>query len=254
MRKIVSILIIAFLSVSLCSCGNMKTDELTVATSPDETIISESEKSVTSVFATETNSLATASLSDNNNIETSDEFIILNELGIYALVEEDIDWRHYLVGNYSFELNYKPKTFKSDDGTTYIELAITNHNDIEKIQSNFDVDLKRSQDESYYECPFFSISDLKEHMQKTYTEKQVEYMLSYMSVVEHNGSLYISDNGGVYSDRVPLEIKINQKSDYEINFSISFDLFIDDLYFETTYHTIYDNGRWLIDSMENYSN
>lgn len=39
MRKIVSILIIAFLSVSLCSCGNMKTDELTVATSLDETIM-----------------------------------------------------------------------------------------------------------------------------------------------------------------------------------------------------------------------
>lgn len=253
MRKIVSLLIIVSLSVSLGSCGNMKPDELTVATSLDETIMSENEKRVTSVFDTETNSLPTVSLSDNNNIETSDEFKFLNESGVYSLVEEDIAWRHYLVGNYSFELNYEPKTFKSDDGSTYIELAIANHNDIEKIQSNFKVDLKKSQDKSHYECPFASISDLKEHMQETYTEKQADYMLSYMSIAEHNGSLYISDSGGVYSDRVPLEIKINQKSDCEIDFSISFDLFVDDLYFETTYHTIYDNGGWLIDSMENYT-
>lgn len=123
---------------------------------------------------------------------------------------------------------------------------------MEYIQKAFGIKLNLSDDKTFYLCPFDSIQDLKNHLKKTYTESYINYFLSYMTIIEHDNSLYIPDAGGVYPSREVVSATIIEESDTNITFSIEYNLLpIDDVNLNVNYSAVYKNGKWLLDSINN---
>ncbi len=253
MRKIVPLIVIILSVCMISSCNSNGVEEIT--TNALDTITN------TTVVETENNTLSieNTKVSDsaltNNDIETSYDFNYLNKIGVYQLAENDIIWKTYFYGEYSFKHNYMPKTVKIDN-ETYVELSIATRNDIfentEYIQNAFGIELTLSDDKTFYLCPFVSIHDLKNHLQKTYTESYINYFLSYITVIEYDNSLYIPDRGGVYPSREATSVTILEESDTNITFSIEYNLLpIDDVNLNVNYCAVYENGKWLLDGINN---
>lgn len=253
MRKIVSSIVIILSVCMISSCNSNGIDEIT--TNAIDTITN------TTVVETENNTLKieNTEISDstlmNNDIETSYDFNHLNEIGVYQLIENDIIWKTYFYGEYSFKHDYVPKTVKIDN-ETYVELSIATRNDIcentEYIQNAFGIELTLSDDKTFYLCPFASIQDLKNHLQKTYTESYINYFLSYMPVIEYENSLYIPNADGVYPSRKVISVTILEESDTNITFSIEYNLLpIDGVNLNVNYSAVCENGKWLLDSINN---
>lgn len=253
MRKIVSSIIIILFVCMISSCNSNGIEEIT--TNALDTITN------TTVVETENNTLniENTKISDsalsNNDIEMSYGFNYLNKIGVYQLIENDIIWKTYFYGEYSFKHDYMPKTVKIDN-ETYVELSIATRNDIfentEYIQNAFGIELALSDDKTFYLCPFVSIHDLKNHLQKTYTESYINYFLSYITVIEYDNSLYIPDAGGVYPSREITSVTILEESDTNITFSVEYNLLpIDGVNLNVNYSAVYENGKWLLDSINN---
>lgn len=253
MRKIVSSIIIILFVCMISSCNSNGIEEIT--TNALDTITN------TTVVETENNTLniENTKISDsalsNNDIEMSYGFNYLNKIGVYQLIENDIIWKTYFYGEYSFKHDYMPKTVKIDN-ETYVELSIATRNDIfentEYIQNAFGIELALSDDKTFYLCPFVSIHDLKNHLQKTYTESYINYFLSYITVIEYGNSLYIPDAGGVYPSREITSVTILEESDTNITFSVEYNLLpIDGVNLNVNYSAVYENGKWLLDSINN---
>ena len=148
-----------------------------------------------------------------------------------------------------------PKTVEIDN-ETYVELSIATRNDIsentEYIQNAFGIELALSDDKTFYLCPFVSIHDLKNHLQKTYTESYINYLFSYITVIEYDNSLYIPDRGGVYPSREATSVTILEESDTNITFSIEYNLLdVENVNLNVNYSAVYENGKWLLDSINN---
>lgn len=253
MRKIVPLIVIILSVCMISSCNSNGVEEIT--TNALDTITN------TTVVETENNTLSieNTKVSDsaltNNDIETSYDFNYLNKIGVYQLAENGIIWKTYFYGEYSFKHNYMPKTVKIDN-ETYVELSIATRNDIfentEYIQNAFGIELTLSDDKTFYLCPFVSIHDLKNHLQKTYTESYINYFLSYITVIEYDNSLYIPDRGGVYPSWEATSVTILEESDTNITFSIEYNLLpIDDVNLNVNYCAVYENGKWLLDGINN---
>lgn len=253
MRKIVSSIIIILFVCMISSCNSNGIEEIT--TNALDTITN------TTVVETENNTLniKNTKISDsalsNNDIEMSYGFNYLNKIGVYQLIENDIIWKTYFYGDYSFKHDYVPKTVEIDNGI-YVELSIATRNDIcentEYIQNAFGIELTLSDDKTFYLCPFVSIQDLKNHLQKTYTESYINYLLGYITVIEYDNSLYIPDAGGVYPSREITSVTILEESDTNITFSVEYNLLpIDGVNLNVNYSAVYENGKWLLDSINN---
>lgn len=253
MRKIVSSIVVILSVCMISSCNSNGIKEIT--TNASDTMTN------TTVVETENNTLnvESAKVSDsaltNNDIETSYDFNYLNQIGVYQLIENDIIWKTYFYGEYSFKHDYMPKTAEIDN-ETYVELSIATRNDIcdnlEYIQKAFGIELNLSDDKTFYLCPFDSIQDLKNQLKRTYTESYINYFLSYMTIIEYDNSLYIPDSGGVYPSREVISATIIEESDTNITFSIEYNLLpIDDVNLNVNYSAVYKNGKWLLDSINN---
>lgn len=142
MRKIVPVIVIILSVCMISSCNSNGIEEIT--TNALDTITN------TTVVETENNTLSieNTKVSDtaltNNDIETSYDFNYLNKIGVYQLIENDIIWKTYFYGEYSFKHDYMPKTVEIDN-ETYVELSIATRNDIsentEYIQNAFGIEL-----------------------------------------------------------------------------------------------------------------
>jgi len=166
----------------------------------------------------------------------SRDYSYLNEEGIHSLIENDIIWMRYLYGTFSFKSEHEPQKVQTSN-RTYWELAIANYDDdrfdISEIQDAFGVELVLKEDGHYYECPFTSIADLKKYMNETYSSQYLDTLINRYTdnsdLIEYEDSLYLTDSGGVYRDRVPVEVTVTGNSDSTVNFSVKYDLmFIDE--------------------------
>lgn len=253
MRKIVSLIVIILSVCMISSCNSNGIKEITTNASDTmtNTTVVETENNTLSIESTKVSDSALT----NSDIETSYDFNYLNQIGIYQLIENDIIWKTYFYGEYSFKHDYMPKTAEIDN-ETYVELSIATRNDIcdnlEYIQKAFGIKLALSDDKTFYLCPFVSIHDLKNHLQKTYTESYINYLLGYITVIEYDNSVYIPNAGGVYPSREITAITILEESDTNITFSVEYNLLpIDDVNLNVNYCAVYENGKWLLDDINN---
>lgn len=190
-----------------------------------------------------------------DDITSSYEYNYLNNMGVYQLTENDIIWNYYLNSDYTYKSNYIPKTVKIDN-QTYVELSVATRDDVlekkEDIQNVFGVELILSDDSTHYLCPFSSLQSLKDHMKATYSENYINYFLSYLPVTEYDDSLYVTDAGKAISDRNAISVTINEESESNIIFTIVYDLLaIEDCYQKKQYSAIYENDKWVLDSVQN---
>ncbi len=253
MRKIVLAIVIILSSCIISSCNSNSIDE--IPTNALNTITNTTVVDTENIMLEIENTKISDSISTNNDVETSYDFTYLNELGIYQLVENDIIWKTYFYGEYSFKLDYMPKTIKIDENT-YIELSLASRDDvcnqIKNIQNAFGTKLILSDDEEFYLCPFTSIQDLKNHLQETYTESYIDYVLDYMPIIEYDNSIYISDAGGVYPSREAVAVTILKESDTNILFSVEYNLLpIEGETLNVNYSAVYKNDKWVLDSVNN---
>lgn len=254
MRKIVLTVVIIVFSFTLTSCdsidGQLTTSAFSEKKENDVTILFDNS------FETTENNVSSQDsdiyeVTSNNDVETSDEFTYLNNLGIFQLTNNDIVWNNFLYGEYSCEMDFVPQTIDVD-GECYVELSIAKQKNSQELQNVLGVNPKKNEDDSCYLCPFNSLEDLKSHLRDTYTDKHIAYILSYIQLIEHENSLYISDNGGVFPDREPIDISINEKNDTMVTFSIKYSLpDIEDVYLTVKYEAVYENDKWLINDRIN---
>lgn len=121
MRKIVLLIVIILSVCMISSCNSNGIEEIT--TNALDTITN------TTVVETENNTLSientkvSGSTLTNNAIDTSYDFNYLNQIGVYQLIENDIIWKTYFYGEYSFKHDYMPKT-EEIDNEKYVELSI----------------------------------------------------------------------------------------------------------------------------------
>ena len=245
-----------FLILSACvisSCSSNAADEATTTAlnSIADTTSAEKESDTSETEAAKSSD----SVSTDIGVDTSADFIHLNELGVYQLAENDIIWKKYFYGEYTFKSEYMPETIRVN-GNTYIELSLAARDDvcnlIKDIQEAFGTDLILSDDGEFYFCPFTSIQDLKKYMQGTYSESSIDYFLGYMTVIEYDGSLYIPDAGGVSPSREVTSVTILEESDTGITFSVGYKLLpVEGVNLNVKYSAVCRNGNWVLDRIEN---
>ncbi len=244
----------AILSICLLSsCSSDSINEIT--TNAIDTV---SDKVITETKGTtdvSVNSDVPKITSTADDIDFSYEYNYLNDMGIYQLTENDIIWNYYLNSDYTYKSDYMPKTVKIDN-QTYVELSVATRDDVlekkEEIQNVFGVELTLSDDNTYYLCPFSSLKNLKDHMKATYSENYINYFLSYLPVTEYDDSLYVTDAGKAISNRKAISVTINEESESNIIFTIVYDLLaIEDCYQKKQYCAIYENDKWVLDSVQN---
>lgn len=254
MRKIVLTFVIVMTSFILASCDSLDGQLETSAFSENgknEVIISSDNLLETAETNGSSQSSGTSEVTSDNDVETSDDFIYLNNSGIFQLTNNDIIWNNFLYGEYSCEMDFVPQTIDVD-GERYVELSIAKQKNSQELQNVLGVNPAKKEDDSCYLCPFNSVEDLKFHLRDTYTDKHIAYILSYIQLIEHENSLYISDNGGVFPDREPIDISINEKNDTMVTFSIKYSLpDIEDVFLTVKYEAVYENDKWLINDRIN---
>lgn len=254
MRKIALTFVIVMTSFILASCDSLDGQLKTSAFSEkkeNEVIISSDNSFITTETNISSQSTDTYEVTSNNGVETSDEFTYLNNEGIYQLTKNDIVWNHFLYGEYSCDMDFIPQTIDVE-GESYVELSIANRNNLQELQDVLGVSPQKKEGNSCYSCPFNSLDDLKSHLRDTYTDKHIEYILSYIPLIEHENSLYISDNGGVFPDRELVDISIDEKNDTMVTFSIKYSLpDVEEVYLTTKYEAVYKSDKWLINDRIN---
>lgn len=253
MRKTVSVIVIILSVCIISSCNSNSIDE--IPTNALNTITNTTVVDTENIMLEIENTKTSDSISTNNDVETSYDFTHLNELGIYQLVENDILWKKYFYGEYSFKSDYEPQIAEIDN-KRYYELSIALRDDIfaikEAIQTAFGAELVLNNEETAFLCPFSSIQDLKNHMYETYTKSYIDYFLGYMTVIEYDSSLYIPDVGGVYPTREAVAVTILKESDTNILFSVKYNLLpIEGENLNVNYSAVYKNDKWVLDSVNN---
>lgn len=249
MRKIALSILVSLSICSFASCGVNESEKFVASASETyETCYENNDVEVTDFSPTQ---CETTTYRDN---EQSCDISVLSNLGVYQLAEQDIIWNTFFASGYNFKLDYMPQTAKID-GETYVELSVATRDDIinqiDNIQNALNVTLELSDDKSFYLCPFDSIQELKKHMLKTYTESYIDNRLSYIPVIEYNGSLYISDSGSAYPAREAISASIIENNDTNILFSIEYNLIpIEGENLTVNYSAVYENGKWLLDTIE----
>lgn len=244
----------AILSICLLSsCSSDSINEIT--TNAIDTV---SDKVITETEGTtnvSVNSDVPEITSTVDDITSSYEYNYLNNMGVYQLTENDIIWNYYLYSAYTYKNDYVSKTIEMDN-QIFVELSVSTSDDVlekkEDIQNVFGVELTLSDDSTHYLCPFSSLQSLKDHMRATYSENYINYFFSYLPVTEYDNSLYVTDAGKAISDRNAISVTINEESESNIVFTIVYDLLaIEDYYQKKQYSAIYENDKWVLDSVQN---
>ena len=188
-KKNLSVLAIIFTFI-FSSCHNNSSDDEISESDIDGSVLSQNEITYSVTYDNITNDM-TMDSEHNVTLESTDEFRLLNDKGIMALVEDDIIWNNFLHDNYSFSENYVPKQIEYNN-ETYIEMALADTSDMESIFKSLYIEYDKNC-EDFIVCPFTSLEDMKCHMQNVYTNNKIDEIINHSTIIEYDNSLYDTD-------------------------------------------------------------